>query len=872
MTLPVPDLDDRTFVDLVLEARERIARTCPTWTDLSIHDPGMVLVEVFAHLMEVMLYRLNRVPEKAYVEFLNLLRVPRHPPAAAWADLTFSRNGRAGAAAPKPPIAIPVGTKVRAERDANEPIVFVTTEAGEIPAGQDETTVRAYHCTVVEGELLGIGTGLPGQSLRASKAPLTTTTEPYDLMLGVEIRRGTAGEGAVVREFAGKTFEIWQPVATFAGVEPGARVYLLDRASGTVTFAPALDLRSAGNAGSGVLTTIAAVPPANTEVRLWYRTGGGASGNVAAGVLTRLLDPLPGVRVTNQAPARGGCALESIDSVLARGPAEVLSQQRAVTARDFELLATANAGAVARAKAFTRAAMWSFASPGEVEVVLVPAVDDTARPGWRLPAGVLLDHQVEAARARVEDDLRRRQALGTSCLAAWARCKAVSVIGRVVVRRDEDLAAVRRRLHDRLYEAISPLPTPRNPTGWRFGEPLRASNVYRMLEESEPGVRYVDDVRFVVEDAPDASVRAVAADQFQPETWYAGCGELLCRSTNGGRGWEPVGRFPGEEVRRIVPAPAALRPGMTARAGRVAALTRRQDGTASGVYVSSDLGETWHRVAELEPAITDLAWTDRDATDGLLLATDAGLYELPLLPGSVPLQVLVEPSDPDRGFAAVATFVSERGVPGVAVAAQAQYGVYISTAGGQPGTFVNAGLQGVDIRTLAVQFDGPATLLWVGAGEPDPNRPGPGCFRARLFETGVHWEAVRAGWVGGTCWDVAFAAGRVLAATQSGGVLIADTRSGRLNWQAPDVNCGLPLRDRLRFEPVAAVAAIASSDGAGLVLAGGTRGVHRSDDASRWVAAANRETREVVTIPGTWLLCSGNHDIEVVYHDATPRD
>ena len=84
MTLPVPDLDDRTFLDLVTQARERIQQSCPQWTDLSVHDPGMALVEAFAYLTEVMIYRLNQVPEKAYLSFLNLLGVSRHPPAAAF--------------------------------------------------------------------------------------------------------------------------------------------------------------------------------------------------------------------------------------------------------------------------------------------------------------------------------------------------------------------------------------------------------------------------------------------------------------------------------------------------------------------------------------------------------------------------------------------------------------------------------------------------------------------------------------------------------------------------------------------------------------------------------------------------------------------
>ena len=49
----------------------------------------MVLVEVFAYLTETMIYRLNRVPEKAYIEFLRLLGVTLLPPAAARRESAF---------------------------------------------------------------------------------------------------------------------------------------------------------------------------------------------------------------------------------------------------------------------------------------------------------------------------------------------------------------------------------------------------------------------------------------------------------------------------------------------------------------------------------------------------------------------------------------------------------------------------------------------------------------------------------------------------------------------------------------------------------------------------------------------------------------
>ncbi|MEU3117074.1 putative baseplate assembly protein [Micromonospora chalcea] len=874
MTLPVPHLDDRAFLDLVTEARERIARSCPDWTDLSAHDPGMALVEAFAYLTEVMIYRLNQLPEKAYVAFLNLLGVTRHPPAAAWADVRLTRTGP-----DRGPVRVPAGTRVAAARGADpRPVVFVTTEPAVLPAGETTTTVRVHHCEPVEAELLGTGTGQPGQVLRAGRAPLTRTTEALDLLLGVEVPAGSVELGAAAREHEGRTYEIWRPVDSFAGVGPQAKVYLVDRASGVVTFAPALDLRPDTEAapaveGAAGATTVAAVPPAGRQVRLWYRCGGGPAGNVAAGVLTSLRDPLPGVRVDNPEPATGGRELESLESVLARGPYEFFAQQRAVTARDFEILATGS-GAVARARAFTRAAVYSFARPGEVEVVLVPYVPDAARPGGRLPVAVLREHEVEEARRRVEADLERRRALGTAVRAGWARYKAVSIRARVVVRREEDVDAVRRRIHDRLHQTLSPLPTPLNPAGWAFGEPLRASNVYRMLEHAEPGVRYVESVRFVVDEAPDAQVRTVAVDQYQADTWYAGGGPVLFRSTNAGAGWEPAGRFDDETVVRVVPAPAPVRPGVVPRAGSVAVVTTRAAG-GSRVRLSTDLGETWTLLTDLDSGVRDLAWIDRDGTGALLLATDAGLYEVPLLPGAVPLQILVDPADADRGFYAVRAFVSERGAPGVAVAAQAGFGVYLSTAAGRPGTFAHVGLANVDNRILAVQYDGPATLLWCGAGEPDPKKPGQGCHRTRLFESDVKWQSMASGWIGGTCRDLAFSGPLALAATQSGGVVRLDTLAGQPQWSPVMVNCGLPLRDRTRFVPVDAIAATAptGTSGAGrLVLAGGERGVFRSGDGENWTASANQATADVVTVPGTWLLCSGEHDIEVVRQDAPSGD
>ena len=43
--LPAPNLDDRTFQDLVDDAKRLVQQRCPTWTDHNVSDPGVTLIE-----------------------------------------------------------------------------------------------------------------------------------------------------------------------------------------------------------------------------------------------------------------------------------------------------------------------------------------------------------------------------------------------------------------------------------------------------------------------------------------------------------------------------------------------------------------------------------------------------------------------------------------------------------------------------------------------------------------------------------------------------------------------------------------------------------------------------------------------------------
>src|SRR4030042_1756926 len=89
MPLPTPNLDDLRFQrDLVDEARRRIIRYCPEWTDYNLSDPGITLIELFAWMTEMLVYRLNRVPEKNYLKFLDMMGIHLQPASSAKAELT----------------------------------------------------------------------------------------------------------------------------------------------------------------------------------------------------------------------------------------------------------------------------------------------------------------------------------------------------------------------------------------------------------------------------------------------------------------------------------------------------------------------------------------------------------------------------------------------------------------------------------------------------------------------------------------------------------------------------------------------------------------------------------------------------------------
>jgi predicted phage baseplate assembly protein len=124
MTLPVPSLDDRRFQDIVDEAKRLIPRYCPEWTDHNVSDPGITLIELFAWMTEMILYRVNQVPDKHYTKFLELMGIELFPAAPARTEIAFWLS------TPQPEaVRVHASTKAGTQRtEQEESIVFTTDE------------------------------------------------------------------------------------------------------------------------------------------------------------------------------------------------------------------------------------------------------------------------------------------------------------------------------------------------------------------------------------------------------------------------------------------------------------------------------------------------------------------------------------------------------------------------------------------------------------------------------------------------------------------------------------------------------------------------------------------------------------------------
>jgi predicted phage baseplate assembly protein len=247
-----------------------------------------------------------------------------------------------------------------------------------------------------------------------------------------------------------------------------------------------------------------AVPPRGSVLRFSrYQYGGGVIGNVSKSQISILKSSIPYIAgVLNGEPAVGGMDAQTIEDAKLRVAQRLRSQERAVTADDFEFFARQVPG-IERARCIAPGPQpgdQSSVRPGQVFVIVLPKIETPDRPQ---PKQLLLSEEL---RQSVLDYLRARSVLGIALEVWLPQITWISVSAELLVaeRSHPDvIEEVQRQAEKELYTYLNPYTGGPKREGWPFGRDLHLSELYGLLQKI-PFVEYVEGVKVEMSESATA--------------------------------------------------------------------------------------------------------------------------------------------------------------------------------------------------------------------------------------------------------------------------------------------------------------------------------------------------------------------------------
>lgn len=346
--VPQVDYTSRDFLSISSDMKALIPNFAPQWTSRDASDFGIVLIELFAYMGDLLNYNIDRAANESFIstatqrdtvlKLANLLNYTPNDINPATGSVTLTNLSTA-------PVTVIAGTTFSTETDGTgNQIVFSLDNNVTIP-GLVGTTPQTASGTVTQGrivtdELVGVSTGLPYQVFQLSNPGVITGGN-----VTVKVNNVTYTKVPYIIDYGSQSpvFSITTNGAGFSAIEFG------DGTSGRI-------------------------PPTGSQIKVSYRytDTAGSLGNISANTLTRVVSdpdgvPISDLRVNNALAFSGGKDAESTDAIRINAPLALRTLNRAVSLKDYAQLAVQINGvskAIAAASVYTNVTLYIAASGG----------------------------------------------------------------------------------------------------------------------------------------------------------------------------------------------------------------------------------------------------------------------------------------------------------------------------------------------------------------------------------------------------------------------------------------------------------------------------------------------------------------------------
>lgn len=332
--LPQVDYTSRDYTSLSSDLKGLIENFAPQWTSRDSSDFGIVLLELFAYLGDILNYQIDRAANESFITtstqrdtVLRIARLLNYVPndiSPATGTVTFSNYATTPVTISINPASPDYGTLTTISDGTNPAIGFTLDNSVTITGGTLSVPATAA-VTVTQGalvvdELIGSSDGTPNQ----------------------EFALGSLGV------ITGSTISVKVGTLSYTRVD-----FLIDYGSDDPVFSTYTD-------GAGITRIVfgdgvsGRIPTNGTNITSSYRYSdtAGKLGNIAANTLTVVSPTRANLEVTNALSFSGGSDAETTDSVRINAPLSLRALNRAVSLRDYISLAVQVNG-VAKANAMS---------------------------------------------------------------------------------------------------------------------------------------------------------------------------------------------------------------------------------------------------------------------------------------------------------------------------------------------------------------------------------------------------------------------------------------------------------------------------------------------------------------------------------------